>query len=101
MSHIRIYRAGSEDCPRAASLARMLQCPRAIGRRVCMSQETSGLEQRGVEIVPKDERTVGFWDLFIIWGGFSIIMTNFLLGALGISIGIGPAIFAHMIGILK
>jgi cytosine permease len=65
-----------------------------------MSQETSGLEQRGVEIVPKDERTVGFWDLFIIWGGFSIIMTNFLLGALGVSIGIGPAIFAHMIGIL-
>ncbi len=65
-----------------------------------MSQETPGLEQRGVDIVPKDERTVGFWDLFIIWGGFSIIMTNFLLGALGVSIGIGPAIFAHMIGIL-
>ena len=36
-----------------------------------MSQETSGLEQRGVEIVPKDERTVGFWDLFVMWGGFS------------------------------
>jgi cytosine permease len=68
-----------------------------------MSQERHGppaLEQRGVEIVPKDERTVGFWDLFIIWGGFSIIMTNFLLGALGVSIGIGPAIFAHMVGIL-
>jgi cytosine permease len=65
-----------------------------------MSQETPGLEQRGVEIVPKEERTVGFWDLFIIWGGFSIIMTNFLLGALGVSIGIGPAILAHMIGIL-
>lgn len=65
-----------------------------------MSQETPGLEQRGVEIVPKEERTVGFWDLFVIWGGFSIIMTNFLLGALGVSIGIGPAIFAHMIGIL-
>jgi cytosine permease len=27
-------------------------------------------------------------------------MTNFLLGALGVSIGIGPAILAHMIGIL-
>jgi hypothetical protein len=27
-------------------------------------------------------------------------MTNFLLGALGVGIGIGPAIFAHMIGIL-
>src|ERR671916_668856 len=65
-----------------------------------MSQEKPGLEQRGVEIVPKGERTVGFWDLFIIWGGFSIIMTNFLLGALGVSIGIVPAIIAHMIGIL-
>jgi cytosine permease len=69
-------------------------------RRSSMSQETPGLEQRGVDIVPKDERNVGFWDLFIIWGGFSIIMTNFLLGALGVSIGIGPAIVAHVIGIL-
>ena len=65
-----------------------------------MSQETPGVEQRGVEIVPKEERTVGFWDLFVIWGGFSIIMTNFLLGALGVGVGIGPAILAHMIGIL-
>ena len=65
-----------------------------------MSQETPGLEQRGVDIVPKNERTVGFWDLFIIWAGFSIIMTNFLLGALGIGIGIGPAMIAHVIGIL-
>lgn len=65
-----------------------------------MSQEGQGVEQRGVEIVPKGERTYGFWDLFIVWGGFSIIMSNFLLGALGIGIGIGPAIFAHVIGIL-
>ena len=65
-----------------------------------MSRETPALEQRGIEIVPKEERTVGFWDLFVIWGGFSIIMTNFLLGALGIGIGIVPAIIAHMIGIL-
>ncbi|MBD0354844.1 MAG: cytosine permease [Rubrobacteraceae bacterium] len=67
---------------------------------VDMSQETPGLEQRGVDIVPKNERTVGFWDLFIIWGGFSIIMTNFLLGALGVGIGIVPAMIAHTIGIL-
>lgn len=65
-----------------------------------MSQEGQGVEQRGVEIVPKDERTYGFWDLFIVWGGFSIIMSNFLLGALGVGIGIGPAILAHVIGIL-
>jgi cytosine permease len=65
-----------------------------------MSQETPGLEQRGIDIIPKNERTVGFWDLFIIWAGFSIIMTNFLLGALGIGIGIGPAMIAHVIGIL-
>jgi cytosine/uracil/thiamine/allantoin permease len=44
------------------------------------------LEQRGVEVVPKDERTVGFWDLFVIWGGFSIIMTNFLLGRSGVTL---------------
>jgi cytosine permease len=65
-----------------------------------VSQETPGLEQRGIDIIPKNERTVGFWDLFIIWAGFSIIMTNFLLGALGIGIGIGPAMIAHVIGIL-
>jgi purine-cytosine permease-like protein len=65
-----------------------------------VNQDTPGLEQRGVEIVPKDERTVGFWDLFVTWGGFSIIMTNFLLGALGVGVGIGPAILAHMIGIM-
>ena len=65
-----------------------------------MSQEGQGVEQRGVEIVPKDEQTFGFWDLFIVWGGFSIIMTNFLLGSLGVGIGIGPAILAHTIGIV-
>ncbi len=65
-----------------------------------MSQEAQGVEQRGVEIVPKDEQTYGFWDLFIVWGGFSIIMSNFLLGALGVGIGIGPALVAHTIGIL-
>jgi cytosine permease len=65
-----------------------------------MSREAPALEQRGVDIVPKNERTVGFWDLFIIWAGFSIIMTNFLLGALGIGVGIVPAMIAHMIGIL-
>jgi cytosine permease len=65
-----------------------------------MSQEGQGVEQRGVEIVPEGERTYGFWDLFIVWGGFSIIMSNFLLGALGVGLGIGPAIVAHAIGIL-
>ena len=65
-----------------------------------MSQETPSLEQRGIDIIPKSERTVGFWDLFVIWAGFSIIMTNFLLGALGVGIGIGPAMIAHMFGIL-
>jgi hypothetical protein len=30
-----------------------------------MSQETPGVEQRGVEIVPKDERTFGFLDLWL------------------------------------
>ena len=54
--------------------------PDHFGRRIHVSQETPGLEQRGVGAVPKDERTVGFWNLFVIWGGFSIIMTNFLLG---------------------
>ena len=54
--------------------------PDQFGRRIHVSQETPGSEQRGVEVVPKDERTVGFWGLFVIWGGFSIIMTNFLLG---------------------
>lgn len=65
-----------------------------------MSNKAPGLEQRGVEAVPKDEQTYGFWDLFLVWGGFSIVLTNFLLGSLGVSIGIGPAILAHIIGVL-
>lgn len=65
-----------------------------------MSQKSPGLEQRGLELVPKEEQVYGFWDLFIVWGGFSIVLTNFLLGSLGVSIGIGPAIFAHIIGIV-
>jgi uncharacterized protein GlcG (DUF336 family) len=51
--------------------------PGHFGKRIRVSQKTPG-------IVPKDERTVGFWDLSVIWGGFSI-MRNFLLGALGVS----------------
>ena len=43
---------------------------------VHMSREAPTLEQRGVDFVPKDERTVGFWDLFVLWAGFSIIMTS-------------------------
>lgn len=65
-----------------------------------MSHKALKLEQRGVETVPKDEQIYGFWDLFLVWGGFSIVLTNFLLGSLGVSIGIGPAILAHIIGIL-
>ena len=60
--------------------------PDHFGRRIHVSQEAPGLEQRGVEVVPKDERTVGFWNLFVIWGGFSIIMTNFLLGRSGVAL---------------
>lgn len=63
-----------------------------------MSKSGTGLETRGVGIIPKGERTIGFWDLFVIWAGFSIIMTNFLLGALGVGVGIGMAIFANIIG---
>jgi cytosine/uracil/thiamine/allantoin permease len=74
--------------------------PDHFGRRIHVSQETPRLEQRGVEVVPKDERTVGFWDLFVIWGWFLHHHDQLLAGALGDGVGIGPAIFAHMIGIL-
>lgn len=65
-----------------------------------MNQDGSKIERKGVEIIPRSEQTYGFWDLFVIWAGFSIIFTNFLLGSLGRGIGIIPAIVAHCIGIL-
>jgi len=65
-----------------------------------VSQETPGLEQRGVEVVPKDERTVGFLGFVRDMGRFLHHHDQLPAGALGGGVGIGPAIFAHMIGIL-
>lgn len=56
------------------------------------------IEHRGIEVVPPSERTTGFWDMFAIWAGFSIVMTNFMFGSMGAVIGIVPAIIAEFIG---
>lgn len=65
-----------------------------------MNKNDPAIEQKGVEVVARTEQTYGFWDLFVIWAGFSIIFTNFLLGSLGVGVGIVPAIVAHLIGII-
>lgn len=67
-------------------MSSMLQYARSLREEDSREPGNAGLEQRGVEVVPKDERTVGFWNLFVIWGGFSIIMTNFLLERSGVAL---------------
>ncbi|MFW6030632.1 MAG: cytosine permease, partial [Halanaerobiales bacterium] len=63
------------------------------------SDEEGLIEHGGVELIPPKERTMGFSDLFLIWAGFSVVLTNFMLGSMGVSIGIIPAIIAESIGI--
>ena len=81
-------------------MAPRLQCARSLRKEDSQEQGNAGVGTEGRRDRSQRQRTVGFWDLFVIWGGFSIIMTNLLLGALGVGVGIGPAIIAHMIGIL-
>ena len=40
------------------------------------------IEQRGVDAVPRAERTRNWWDLFVIQAGINITLPSFLIGAL-------------------
>jgi cytosine permease len=58
------------------------------------------IETEGVDIVPEENRTRGFLGVFTIWAGFSIVITNFLLGSLVIGAGLTAGITALIISLL-
>lgn len=62
----------------------------------CMSL----IESEGVEVIPEEKRTRGFWQVFAIWAGFSIVITNFLLGSLTVGAGLVPGVVAVTLSIL-
>ena len=58
------------------------------------------IETEGVDIIPESKRTRGFWGIFTIWAGFSIVITNFLLGSLTVGAGLWTGIAAVVVSIL-
>ncbi len=58
------------------------------------------IETEGVETVSESKRTKGFWSIFALWAGFSIVITNFLLGSLTIEAGITYGLIAAVLSIL-
>lgn len=58
------------------------------------------IETEGVDTVPAAKRTKGFWQLLAIWAGFTIVITNFLLGSLTIGAGLLTGITAAVLSIL-
>ncbi|GAA5064295.1 purine-cytosine permease family protein [Haladaptatus pallidirubidus] len=58
------------------------------------------IETEGVNVIPESERTRGFWQIFTIWAGFSIVITNFLLGSLTVGAGLWIGIAAVVMSIL-
>ena len=57
------------------------------------------IETEGVNTIPESERTRGFWQIFTIWAGFSIVITNFLLGSLTVDAGLWVGIAAVAVSI--
>jgi cytosine permease len=58
------------------------------------------IETEGVESVPEEKRTKGFWQLFALWAGFSIVITNFLLGSLTVNAGLVVGFAAAVVSII-
>lgn len=58
------------------------------------------IETEGVDTVPESKRTKGFWQIFALWAGFSIVITNFLLGSLTVEAGITYGLIAAVFSIL-
>lgn len=58
------------------------------------------IETEGVDIIPESKRNRGFWNVFVIWAGFSIVITNFLLGSLTVNAGLWTGIAAVIISIV-
>jgi cytosine permease len=58
------------------------------------------VETEGVDVIPEKDRTRGFWGLLVLWAGFTIVITNFLLGSLTIEAGLLPGLTAAMLSIV-
>lgn len=57
------------------------------------------VEAEGVDTIPEEKRDRGFWQIFVIWAGFSIVITNFLLGSLTVNAGLTVGFAAAVISI--
>lgn len=60
----------------------------------------SFIETEGVDTIPEEKRNRGFWQVFMIWAGFSIVITNFLLGSLTVNAGLTVGFAAAVLSIL-
>jgi cytosine permease len=58
------------------------------------------IETEGVDVIPEEDRTRGFRDIFTIWAGFAIVITNFLLGSLTVNAGLTTGIAALVLSIV-
>lgn len=58
------------------------------------------IETEGVDVIPESNRDRGFLPIFIIWAGFSIVITNFLLGSLTVGAGLLTGIAAVVVSIV-
>lgn len=58
------------------------------------------IETEGVESIPEEKRTKGFWQIFALWAGFAIVITNFLLGSLTVNAGLTVGFAAAVISIV-
>ncbi|MFB6218133.1 MAG: cytosine permease [Halobacteriaceae archaeon] len=58
------------------------------------------IETEGVDVIDEEDRTRGFRDVFVIWAGFTIVITNFLLGSLTVNAGVTTGIAALIISIV-
>lgn len=58
------------------------------------------IETEGVDTIPEEKRDRGFWQVFVIWAGFSIVITNFLLGSLTVNAGLAVGFAAAVISIV-
>lgn len=58
------------------------------------------IETEGVDTIPEEKRDRGFWQVFAIWAGFSIVITNFLLGSLTVNAGLTVGFAAALLSIV-
>lgn len=58
------------------------------------------IETEGVDTIPEEKRTRGFRQVFIIWAGFAIVITNFLLGSLTVNAGLAAGFTAAVLSIV-